>query len=118
MQFVLVVDDDAAVRRLAQAILEDAGYEVATSANGREALEATRRRSPDAIVLDLQMPEVDGAAFYRAVSARDGAAPPTVILSAHEPRRAARELGAPSWLEKPFDEDDLLQRVHALTAHR
>jgi CheY-like chemotaxis protein len=65
---ILVVDDEADVRKFLIAVLEKAGYETLTAANGAEALEVTRDQKPDLVILDLAMPSQSGTDFYRKLS--------------------------------------------------
>ena len=106
---VLVVDDDPAVRRLSSLVLRTAGYEVRSAENGRDALLVLEDFVPAVVVLDLQMPVMDGRSFFWAI---DGPTrPPVIVLSAFEPQRACNELGAEGCLAKPFDPADLIAKV-------
>jgi two-component system response regulator MprA len=107
---VLVVDDDAAVRRLVRATLLDDGLSVATAADGREALEAIAGYAPRVVIVDLEMPVMNGRELIAALREQPGQ-PGIVILSAHGARRAGRELHVDATLEKPFDPQDLLDQV-------
>ena len=101
---VLVVDDDPGIRQIVSWALEDEGYAVQTATNGRDALEAVRRQSPDAIVLDLNMPVMDGWSFIHAHQAdatcRDV---PIILMSAGQRIAQAQGLGAAAFVTKPFD---------------
>ena len=111
---VLVVDDDAAVLRLVRATLRDEGFEVSTATNGAEALEQMDGSpSPDAIVLDLEMPVMDGATFFQTVRQR-GIQTPVIILSAHGAHRVRRQLGAEAAVDKPFDAQVLVDQLKEL----
>lgn len=111
---VLVVDDDASVRRLAGYLLGAAGFEVATARDGQEALAAVTMERPDVIVLDLNMPVMDGYTFVREMGTEGH--PQILILSAQEAEKARRELGVDASLRKPFRPDDLVQKVEALSS--
>jgi CheY-like chemotaxis protein len=104
---VLVVDDDRTLLRLMRLTLQDSGLEVTTAANGAEALERLETSAPSAIVLDLEMPEMDGRTFYREMRNR-GYTAPVLILSAYGAREARRELKAEAHMSKPFDPEELL----------
>ncbi|MDP8923781.1 MAG: response regulator [Chloroflexota bacterium] len=109
---VLVVDDDPDVRSMVSLVLADEGYGVVEAGNGRDALEAVRRAAPDTILLDLQMPVMDGWAFVRECRADrrcDGV--PIVVMSAGQRVGEAVKLGASDFLAKPFDLDVLLSKV-------
>jgi two-component system chemotaxis response regulator CheY len=108
---VLVVEDDRGVRRLIAATLDDEGHEVRAVENGHEALQACADRMPDLIVLDVEMPVMDGREFVHAIGADGESIPPVVLISAHEAQRTARELGLGRWLQKPFDERRLVSEV-------
>jgi len=90
-----------------------AGFSVDVAGDGEAALDQVARRPPDVIVLDLQMPGMDGRTFYRELRKRGNAAP-VIILSAFGARGARRELDAQAHLEKPFDPDELVQVVQEL----
>jgi DNA-binding response OmpR family regulator len=113
MVSVLVVDDDAALLRLLRVSLRDSGFDVRTAMNGEEALEQVGAQQPEVIVLDLEMPVMDGRAFYREMRAR-GCSTPVLILSAFDARRAQRELNADAWMNKPFDPDELSRTINKL----
>lgn len=109
---ILVVDDDEDLRDAMAAILESAGYEAMCAANGREALAALDRQRPEAILLDMKMPVMNGWEFAEALRERaDSSIPVVVVTAAEDARRRAAEIGADSWLAKPFDIDSLLKTV-------
>jgi two-component system, OmpR family, response regulator MprA len=112
---VLVVDDDPNLTRLMSTILRTSGIDTVTATDGWSALEAIQHNDVDAIVLDLQMPKLDGRGFFRELRAR-GDRTPVLIASAYGARDAQRELGAEASVEKPFDPELLiaeLQRIFA-----
>ena len=101
---VLVVDDDPDIRQIVSWALEDEGYAVQTATNGRDALEAVRRQSPDAIVLDLNMPVMDGWSFIHAHRADPTCSDvPIILMSAGQRIAQAQDLGAAAFVTKPFD---------------
>ncbi|MGE3855603.1 MAG: response regulator transcription factor [Dehalococcoidia bacterium] len=110
---LLVVDDDPSIRCTLADLFMEEGYEVLQARNGAEALAVALHTSPCAIILDLNMPVMDGAEFYRELRAR-GIGAPVVIVSAVNAIRAARELGAAAGLNKPFDLDEVVETVDAL----
>jgi CheY-like chemotaxis protein len=85
---VLVVDDYAGFRRLARRVLERAGFRVAEAANGAEAVAAAERLQPDLVLLDIQLPDVDGFAVARSLA--DSSYPAPVVLTS---TREAAEYG-------------------------
>ncbi len=90
-KLVLVVDDEPDVRMVIEAALEDAGFEVVTAANGREAYNRVKERPPDFITLDLVMPQESGALFYlKLCRNKRWRQIPVMVVSAH----AHDELGA------------------------
>ena len=110
---VLVIDDDPALLRMVKLMLRDDGFDVMTAANGEDGLAKAVTCEPEAIILDLAMPRMDGWTFYRELRARDVDAP-VLILSAYDARYAQRQLGADAYVVKPFDIDELVERVHEL----
>jgi CheY-like chemotaxis protein len=113
---ILVVDDDVGVRQALADVLDFAGYDVETAANGAEALERVRRHAPDAVFLDLMMPVMDGWSFLEAYRREvAGATTPVALISAvPDVPKLARELGARTWIAKPFDLDDVLAAAEQL----
>jgi two-component system response regulator MprA len=111
---VLLIDDDARlVRMTALALLSD-GLSVFTAGNGQEGLVQLAEHEVDVIVLDLQMPVMDGRAFYQALRLQ-GYRTPVVILSAYGAEGARQELGAEQALAKPFDPEVLIGVVNELS---
>ncbi len=111
---VLIVEDDADLRDMMAQLLSLEGFQTATVANGREALEYLHRReSPDVILLDLMMPVMDGWEFRRLQQADPALARvPVIVLSALDQSRTA-EVNASAFLKKPLDFDKLLQLVRS-----
>jgi DNA-binding response OmpR family regulator len=110
---VLVVDDEPAIRNLVAIALRSEGIDVSTAGNGELALYELERGDFDAIVLDLEMPIMDGWTFYRALRARNRYTP-VLILSAYGSASARAELGADDALTKPFDPSELVEHVQKL----
>ena len=81
---VLVVDDEPNLRLYLQTLLEDAGFDVALAANGKEALDRMTEKKPDVISLDLVMPKMSGLKFYKYIQKnKDRAGIPVVVVTAH-----------------------------------
>lgn len=117
-EHILIVDDEPHLAFLLADVLANAGYDAHTLDNGRDALEAAHRNPPDLMLLDVQMPGLDGfevAAQLKADPAT--AAIPIIMLSAMGGRGArviGLESGAEEYLAKPFDQAELLARVRNL----
>jgi two-component system response regulator MprA len=113
---LLVVDDDRAVRDALRRVLTLAGYEVDTAEGGSEAIEHVAEAVPDAVVLDIGMPDVDGLEVCRRLR-RIGNRVPILMLTARveiEDRVAGLDAGADDYLVKPFDNEELKARLRAL----
>ena len=113
---ILLVDDEDDIREVAQMSLEmTAGWDVVTAASGAEALRRVAEDRPDAILLDVMMPEMDGPATARALKASDDtAAIPIILLTAKvqaADRRRFDDLGVAGVLSKPFDPMELAAQV-------
>jgi two-component system chemotaxis response regulator CheY len=108
----LVVDDSRVVRKVARRILEAHGFIVTEAGDGQAALEACRASMPDCVLLDWNMPVMDGMEFLKAVRTEFGPANPPVVFCTTENDMSriveAIENGAQEYIMKPFDEDILL----------
>lgn len=115
---VLVVEDDAPIRQLIRTRLRLADYDVHIARNGKEALRRIHELRPDAMVLDINMPELDGFGVLQAMREdRSSPRPATMVLTARDAEedvRRALMLGAKDYLTKPFNETQLLARVSRL----
>jgi DNA-binding response OmpR family regulator len=112
---VLVVDDDPHIRGFLATVLEHEGYRVETATNGSEALTKARDLSPDAILLDLMMPLLDGAGFlreWRANATCSGV--PVLLMSAWHARACSEAVGAQRVLLKPFDYHEMLTMLASI----
>lgn len=118
----LIVDDDPSIRRLCGAVLERDGWDVREADNGLAAVEFCRDQVPDSIIMDVNMPEMDGLEAtrrLRASAATEGV--PIVILSGNDTRtdiEAGLEAGADTYICKPFHVKDFALRVRALSRLR
>jgi two-component system, OmpR family, response regulator MprA len=113
---VLVVDDDRAVRESLRRSLEFNGYDVALAGDGAEALAGIAGISPDAIVIDVMMPRLDGLETTRALRSA-GNDLPILVLTARDSvgdRVEGLDAGADDYLTKPFALEELLARLRAL----
>jgi two-component system KDP operon response regulator KdpE len=112
---ILVIDDEPQMRRLLRVALEAADYRVFEAATGREGLAEAASRQPDAILLDLGLPELDGMEVLRRL--REWTSTPVLVLSvqdAGEDKVRALDLGADDYVTKPFDTPELLARLRVL----
>jgi len=113
---ILVVDDDRAVRESLRRSLSFNGYQVGLAEDGVQALSQVSARQPDALVLDVAMPKLDGLATCRALRAA-GNDVPILVLTARDAvsdRVAGLDAGADDYLVKPFALEELLARLRAL----
>jgi len=112
MTFVLVVDDDPAMRRTLAINLRARDYEVETAGDGRSALQVVDERMPDVVLLDLGLPDLDGVAVLRQL--RSFTQVPVIVVSARaesDDKVEALDLGADDFVTKPFGIEELLARV-------
>jgi two-component system response regulator MprA len=113
---VLVVDDDAAVRDSLARTLRFEGHEVVTAGDGQEALDAVRANEPNAVILDVSMPRMDGLEACRTMRA-EGILVPILMVTARDAvgdRVAGLDAGADDYLVKPFALQELQARLRAL----
>ncbi len=115
---ILIVDDEPQILRFLRAGLPPHGYECLEASNGKQAIKAFSTMRPDAIILDLGLPDQDGFAVIQAVRAI--ALTPIIVLSARsdvDGKVRALEMGADDYLTKPFDMAELLARLRAALRH-
>jgi two-component system response regulator MprA len=113
---ILVVDDDRAVREALRRILTLGGYEVQLAQDGEEALELVMQSLPEALVLDVGLPGIDGLELCRRVR-RLGNRVPILMLTGRDAvadRIDGLDVGADDYMVKPFDVDELTARLRAL----
>lgn len=112
---ILIVDDDSLCRELAKEILDTAGYTVLSAEDGVGLLERVKIERPDLIVMDLQLPRIDGFTLMRELKAHDETRQiPVVVTTAYsqsEPQAKALEAGCAAYLTKPFGSRTLLRTV-------
>jgi two-component system KDP operon response regulator KdpE len=114
MSTVLVVDDERAIQRFLRPALEENGYAVLESLNGRSALELAVSKKPDVILLDLSLPDMDGLEVLKRL--REWSSAPVIVVSARgeeADKIAGLDQGADDYLIKPFGVDELLARIRA-----
>ncbi len=109
MKTCLVVDDSSVIRKVARRILEGLEFQIMEAENGEDAIESCKRQLPDAILLDWNMPKMDGYDFLRVLRRLPGGDAPKVVFCTTENDVAhiARALhaGANEYIMKPFDKD-------------
>ena len=118
--YIAIVDDDAAIRSALGRALRMENYDVELFDDGTAALRSIQLRVPDAIVLDLQLPDIDGLEICRRIR-RAGDSTPILMLTARDAvndRVAGLDVGADDYLVKPFDLAELLARLRALLRRR
>lgn len=112
---ILVVDDEANVRRILEIRLGMVGYDVVTAADGLEALVVYRHQVPDLVVLDVKMPKLDGFGVCQALRQESGV--PIIMLTARADatdRLTGLELGADDYMVKPFSPKELESRIRCI----
>jgi len=118
MKYCLIADDSLAMRKVMRGILTDLGFEVGEAANGLEALETCRGRMPDAVLLDWNMPVMDGLEFLAALLDGGEGGRPAVIFcmsgAESSPIIRAMSAGASEYLVKPFDKAVLASKFAIL----
>lgn len=110
---ILVVDDEPEVRDLMEHFLADKGFEVRAAENGRLGLKVLESFTPDLVLLDMHMPELDGVGTLRELARRWPALPVIVVTVNEDVETTARllQLGAADYVPKPFDLDYLEQAI-------
>lgn len=115
---LLVVDDEPAIRRLLGVSLQRADYQIIEAGSARDALVSLQIDKPDAVLLDLGLPDRDGLELIEAIK---GSGAALLVISARdgtEQKVAALDLGADDYVTKPFDTEEVLARVRTALRHR
>ena len=109
MKVCLIVDDSKVVRMVARKILSELEFEIREAVDGQNAIEACQESMPDAILLDWNMPVMDGLEFVKALRGMPGGDAPVVVFCTSENKieriQAAIDAGANEYIMKPFDAD-------------
>ncbi len=109
MKTCLIVDDSSVIRKVARRILEEMHFEISEAENGQEALDYCKSKMPDAVLLDWNMPVMDGFDFLIALRGEQGGSNPKVIFCTTENDAEhitrAIDAGANEYIMKPFDRD-------------
>src|SRR6202795_721685 len=115
MKSVLIIDDEPPIRRLLRLTLEPAGYRVCEAETGQLGLQEAAAKRPDAIVLDLGLPDMDGLTVLKRL--REWSQTPVLVLTVRDreaDKVAALDAGADDYLTKPFGTEELLARMRAV----
>jgi two-component system KDP operon response regulator KdpE len=115
---ILIVDDEPQILRFLRASLPPHGYQCVEASSGTQAIRSFAKEKPEAVILDLGLPDQDGFAVIQAI--RESSLTPIIILSARddvEGKVKALELGADDYVTKPFDMAELLARLKAALRH-
>jgi len=117
---VLIVDDSLTVRKITSRLLVREGFEILTAKDGLDALQVLSERVPDAILLDIEMPRMDGFEFAKTVKADPKYIDIPIIMitsrTAEKHRNRAQQLGVEVYLGKPYQEEELLRHLRSLVA--
>ena len=115
---LLIVEDNESDRSRLEKLLSSAGYMVSTAEDGMQALAAAKRTKPDAILMDVNMPGMDGFAATRALRNENSTKDIPVVLVTAKDQKADKAwgqmLGAKGYITKPYTDDQMLQQVRAL----
>lgn len=116
MTKIIIIDDDALIRRVVGRVLTGAGYQVLEATNGRDGMAVIHEQKPDLIITDLMMPEKEGLETVRELQTDSCKAPILVISGSDLDNRAmyldmAKRFGADATLKKPFRPSELLEAV-------
>ena len=115
---VLVVEDNQIDRTRLVKVLSEAGYEVSTAENGLQAIDQVKRNKPEAILMDINMPEMDGFAATRALRGdKDTKHIPVILVTAKDQKADkawGQMLGAKGYVTKPFTDEQLLEQIRLL----
>ncbi len=110
---ISVIDDDESVRRALRRLLRSVGYKVKVYASARDFLDCDSASGNCVMILDIQMPEMDGFELLKVLS-ESGIKPPVIFITAHENsevKARAMKGGAVAFLQKPFDDQSLLEAI-------
>ncbi|MBI5543574.1 MAG: response regulator [Deltaproteobacteria bacterium] len=118
MKTVLVVDDDSVMRTILNRVLVKGGHQVLLAGNGVDALQVAEKAVPDLILLDEQMPVMNGSELVRLLRERMSRVPPIILIGGEASQADLETLGVAGLAPKPFDADALLELVSRLLGLR
>lgn len=113
---VLIVDDDIETLAIERQLLAESGFRVVEARDGAEALRAVQDDPPAVVVLDVQMPGMDGPSFARELRMTLRRVPLVILTGVADPRREADRCNAEAYLAKPFDAEELVDVVRRFSA--
>ncbi len=119
MSKILIIDDEVQIRRLLRMVLKSRGFEVCEAETGMLGLQETAFQQPDAVILDMMLPDMDGLAVLKRM--REWTDVPVLFLSVRDTESlkvSALELGADDYVTKPFSTGELLARIEAILRRR
>ena len=120
MKTILLIEDDTSLRENTAELLELSGYNVFTAPNGKVGIEKAKKETPNIIICDIMMPEIDGYGVLQSIALEEKTKHiPFIFLSAkteHKEIRKGMDMGADDYLTKPFDEEELLSAVESRLA--
>jgi two-component system, OmpR family, alkaline phosphatase synthesis response regulator PhoP len=121
-QLILIADDSRTIVSMVASRLERSGYEVVTTANGEDALQLAQEREPVLVILDVEMPKLDGYEVTRRLRANEAtSALPIILLTSHDDESAQAtgyEAGATDYITKPFSPQELQAAVERILGRR
>ena len=105
---ILIIDDERPIRETLEMFLREKGYEVATSEDGKQGLEAVQRERPEIVILDIRLPGMDGLEVLRRIKEKGEETQVIMITAYHdkETTKQAMKLGAYEYIHKPLDADE------------
>ena len=117
---ILVVDDEEAIREIVSTLLQSQGYDCTTATNGRMAQSYLQQNSPDLVLSDMVMPEMDGIRLLEWLHQHDGDVPVIIVTAMHDIATALEAIrrGAYDYILKPFEKDQLFLSVRRALQHR
>lgn len=122
MARLLIVEDETHIVTLLTTKFRNAGYDIAVARDGQEGLELATANQPDAILLDVMLPKLDGYEVCRAIRAHAGGRAPLIVMLSARSQAADRQrglaAGCDEYITKPFRPAELLERVNSLLRER